>query len=373
MKLCLIGPAHSIHIARWASYFAVKKNEVHIISYEPSNSALRDNITVHSIKKLRAFPILNLIISGARMRNIIQSIKPDIVHIHCIGAITAALEWFTKYHPIILTPWGDDILLRQNRIILRQFLRFALQRAARITYGGEPMKREIEKFGISTKKLFPFYWGIETERFQPTHPDVALYTRLNLADDTRILISLRSLEPIYDVGTLILAMPLVLRAAPNTHCIIGGKGSEKKQLQRMAYELGIESRITFIDWIPYEILPSYFSISDLYISTSLSDGGLSQSTGQAMACEVPVIATDLKVNRQWIENGKNGVLVPVKNPKTLAESILRLLQDERRGKTLAKLGRATIVEKLDYQKQMSSIEELYRDLMTHYPHGGKKL
>ncbi|OGY69490.1 MAG: hypothetical protein A2249_02540 [Candidatus Jacksonbacteria bacterium RIFOXYA2_FULL_44_7] len=354
-------------------YFLAHGNETHIISYENFCDKPPDGAVMHRVKKLKSFPILNLIINGFRIKKIIESIKPDIVHVHCIGAITAAFAWFTDFQPIILTPWGDDILLRQNRIILRQFLRYALNQAALITYGGEPMKREIKKFGISAQKLFPFYWGIETERFQPLSPDMALKARLNLPSDSRVIISTRSLELVYDVETLIRAALEITRAVPNTYCIIGGTGSEKKRLQKLSRELGIENRIMFIDWIPYENLPSYLSISDIFLSTSLSDGGLSQSTGQALASGVPVIVTDLEVNREWIQNGKNGVLVPVKNPEALAKSVVRLLQDEKLCKTLAGQGRTPIVEKLDYQKQMRSINELYRQLITLYSHDEKKL
>jgi len=101
----------------------------------------------------------------------------------------------------------------------------------------------------------------------------------------------------------------------------------------------------------------------VYVSTSLSDAGLAASTAEAMACELPVIITDFGANAEWIQDGKNGFLVPMKNSKSLADKIIVLLKDKNLREKFGKKGRQLIKERLDYDTEMSKMERIYEELI----------
>jgi len=102
---------------------------------------------------------------------------------------------------------------------------------------------------------------------------------------------------------------------------------------------------------------------DVYVSTSLSEAEIVASTAEAMACGLPVIVTDVADNKKWIDNGVNGFVVPVKDPKSLAEKIIYLLQDEDIRKQFGKINRKIIEERNNYYTEMEKMEDIYKKLV----------
>jgi glycosyltransferase involved in cell wall biosynthesis len=177
------------------------------------------------------------------------------------------------------------------------------------------------------------------------------------------VISLRSFEPIYNIETLIKSIPLVLKEVLETKFIIAGKGSEEENLKKLAESLKVLESIRFVNWIPQDELPQYLRISDVYVSTSLSDGGISSSTAEAMSCGLPVVITDFGDNKKWVKNGESGFLIPLKDFKSLAEKIIYLLKNPEKGLELGINARKVIEEKNNYYKEMEKMENIYKELI----------
>jgi glycosyltransferase involved in cell wall biosynthesis len=126
--------------------------------------------------------------------------------------------------------------------------------------------------------------------------------------------------------------------------------------------LGISDSVKFVGFIPNEKLPEYLASADVYVSTSLSDAGLAASTAEAMACGLPVIVTDFGDNRRWVKNGVNGFIVPLRDPKTLADKIVYLLKNENIRKEFGIRNRIIIEKKNNYYKEMERMEHIYEVL-----------
>lgn len=120
---------------------------------------------------------------------------------------------------------------------------------------------------------------------------------------------------------------------------------------------------TFVGYIPNQELPDYLSSMDVYVSTSLSDAGISASTAEAMACGLPVVVTDSGENAAWITDRINGCIVPVSQPERLADGIVYLLEDAGRRREMAALGRQTIQERNDYYVEMDKMQALYAQVV----------
>ena len=181
---------------------------------------------------------------------------------------------------------------------------------------------------------------------------------------SKVVISLRSFEPIYDIETLIKAVPVIVKQIPDVKFVIAGEGSQKRYLMKLVQELEVSEKINFIGFIPPQALPVYLASSDVYVSTSLSDAGLAASTAEAMASGVPVVVTDSGENHLWIENGRNGFLVPVQDVKALAEKISLLLKFPSLRKELGESARRTICERNDYYKEMKKMEDIYYQIKS---------
>ena len=139
------------------------------------------------------------------------------------------------------------------------------------------------------------------------------------------IISTRNLHPVYNVGCLIDSLPLLLEHM-DVNAVICGEGPERDSLEGRVSELGLEDRVTFRGYLPPEALAGELRSADLYVSTSRSDS-TSVSLLEAMACGLPPVVTDIPANREWIEEGENGLLVRPGDPALLAGACRRMLED----------------------------------------------
>lgn len=363
MKICFLAGANSLHSKIWIEYFANKGHEIHWISLSQNDSGFLENVKFYSLRNFGLKPF-NILFNALFIRKLVKKIKPDILHVHYAG-VNGVLGALSGFRPFMLTSWGSDILVAGKSKIKRCLIKFALNRADLITCNGESLKEEMMRMGISLRKIRFVYWGIDTKKFEPKPKDMEFRGALGIFE-APMIISLRNLEPLYSVETLIDSVPLVLRDFPKTKFVIAGKGSKEADLKRLAESLGVSGNIMFMGWIPPDKLPKYLTSADISVSTSLSDGGLSQGTGQAMACELPVITTNLEVNKAWIKDGENGFLFPTKDPKSLAGKIIILLKNEKLRIKFGKEGRRMIESKLNYYKEMEKVKGLYKELANSY-------
>jgi glycosyltransferase involved in cell wall biosynthesis len=223
------------------------------------------------------------------------------------------------------------------------------------------MRELIKKFGISDHKIKNINFGIDTKYFCPYEPDDSIRLKYGLGNN-QVVISLRNFEPIYDVATLIKAVPYVLNRLPNTIFMLVGKGTQEIYLKKLASNLGVINSVRFVGFVNNDSLPNLLSSVNLYVSTSLSDAGISASTAEAMACGLPVIITDSGENKLWIEDGKNGFLVPIKNYIILSQKIIERLNNLDETKKIGKIGRYTIQQKNDYFNEMEKMDKLYHQV-----------
>jgi glycosyltransferase involved in cell wall biosynthesis len=247
-------------------------------------------------------------------------------------------------------------------MIKKQLAVFTLKKADVITCDAKHMKEAMKKLGVPQEKIELIYFGVDTRKFSPGNKSNTLKTKLETYDSPTV-ISLRNLETIYDVETLIKSAPIVLEKIPETKFVIAGKGSEEQKLKELAKSLGVKNNVKFIGFIPNQELPEYLNTVDVYVSTALSDAGIAASTAEAMACEVPVVITDVVDNKKWVEDGVSGFLVPMKDQKALAEKIIYLLRNEDVRKQFGKISRQIIEERNNYYREMEKMEDIYKKVI----------
>ena len=360
MKLCFLAGANSIHSKRWIEYFARKGHQIHWLSLTPNSFGEIKNVKFYLLKGFSKKP-LEILFNTIPVRRLIKKIKLDILHAHYAG-VNGILGALSGFHPFVLTAWGSDILIASKSRIVRPLIKFALNKADLITCDAEHMREVMIKLGVDAAKIKIIYFGVDTQKFSPGLKNKEIIQKLNL-DNSPLIISLRSLEPIYNLETLIKAIPLVLREFPEAKFIIAGKGSKEEKLKNLAETLKVSENIKFVGFILNEELPKYLRTADIYVSTSLSDAGISSSTAEAMACGLPVVITDTGENKEWVKDDKGGYLVPTKNPALLAEKIINLIKNENLRKEFGKTNREIIKEKNNYYKEMAKMGKFYEEIV----------
>lgn len=374
MRLCYLGNLASIHVQRWAGFFARKGHDVHVIS----TTELQDHGLVpfrtYSLPTRRTgsyvrdltWAVLDAPGLVARLKSLIGQISPDLVHVHYVNE-AAVYCLLAGFRPVVVTAWGSDILVSPKRSwIRRRAVRYVVRHADLITCDADHMKRAITGLGAGPDKVQVVFFGTDVERYSPSRRDPALRARFG-SRGAHVAISIRSLEPGYDVESLIRAVPVVLERFPSSIFLIGGNGSQAGALQRLAEELGVGDSVEFLGAVSQDDLPAYLASSDVYVSTALSDGGIAASTAEAMASGLPVVITDVGDNRQWAESNVHGFLVPPSDPRQLGDAVIHLLEDEGLRERMGRAGRAVIEERNNLQREMSRMEALYRQVTAGRP------
>jgi glycosyltransferase involved in cell wall biosynthesis len=238
----------------------------------------------------------------------------------------------------------------------------ALRAADLLTCDAAHMQRAMMEMGVEEKKIARINFATDLQLFKPGPTSAALKERLGIAGSP-VVISTRDLRKIYNVETLIEAVPLVLRRHGGTKFVILGSGPEGPRLKALAEALGVAQSVRFAGRVPPDDLPEYLRMADIYVSTSRSDAGLASSTAEAMACELPVIITDFGDNRDWVTDGENGFVISIADVAGLAERINVLLEDERMRRLFGGRNRRIIAERSYYGTEMKKMEALFQQMI----------
>lgn len=365
MRICYLANASSIHTHKWVRYFVEKGHEIHVISFEKGQI---EGITVHILKlpvlvKSATFPLK--LASIFRMKALIRNIKPDILHAHYVTnyGLFGAL---CNYKPFVLTALGSDILSVQTESPLIRGIKtliktYVVKKADVVTVDSRSLMKEIIKFGAPLEKVKIISHGVSLNEFNPNKKSSLFKKNLKIPPESQVVTSTRNLEKVYDVETVIKAIPNVIKVKPNVHFLVIGEGTQKKYLQKIANSLNVQKYVTFVGKIPNEEVAKFLANSNIYVSTSLSDS-TSVSLLEAMAAQLPAVVTDIEGNREWIKNGENGFVIPKSNPELLAEKIGLLLDDEKTAEKFGACNRKIVEEKANYNKEMAKVEKIYEQI-----------
>ncbi len=360
---------------RWIKYFIDKGHEVHVITHEPAEieGAHTHDIFSPTSPFFYKIPIIARFFyfwheryQTKKMRKLLEEIEPDILDAHYLTSYGIPASRL-RFHPFIITIWGSDVLLAPNEFGKKHvaLMKKALREADIILCFGEHTRDEVIKLGKEPDRVKTALLGVDTQIFYPQPKDRKLRLSLGILDSPTV-VSIRNFEPVYDIETLIQAIPSVLSQSPEAKFVIAGEGSQRDCLEELAKSLGIWERIRFVGRIAHDELPKYLTSADIYVSTSLSDSGASISLLEAIACGLPAIVTDVGDVRKWIENGKNGFVIPVKSAELLAEKIVYLLRNGDLRKKARKANRVLVEEKASFEKEMGKVERLYQELKEEF-------
>jgi len=369
MKILFICAFGSIHAQRWVRYFNDAGNEVHVLVIDKAFEIKIEGVKTHYIPvEGIKFPLLDYLTRYkmflAKLKIFLNELKPDIVHIHQVNYHAFAFSR-CNYHPFVLTAWGSDILIRPKKSLrFRYIAKKVIKNADIITCDANHMKKALINLGADSNRIKIIYFGTDLTIFNPENKDINIKRELGFKDNTPLVISLRVLDPIYNVSTFINCIPQVLEKHKEARFIVVGSGSESEMLRKLAEELGVSDYVIFTGRVSDEDLIRYTASADIYVSTSLSDAGLSASTAEAMACKVPVIITDFGDNHHWVKDGERGLLFPMKDNKKLSEKVNYLLDNP---KTASKLGKAAYVfikENNNWHREMEKMSGIYKEIIS---------
>jgi glycosyltransferase involved in cell wall biosynthesis len=163
---------------------------------------------------------------------------------------------------------------------------------------------------------------------------------------------------------LFAAMCLVRARFPQAQLLVIGPADTDKPdsvTPEQARDYGIDGNCVFAGL--RTDMPVLYSLMDVFVLPSHREG-FPRAPMEALAMEVPCIATDIPGCREVIDHGHNGLLVPVGSPIALAGAIGSLLDDPARARKMARAGRARALESFDEQKVFATVKSMYARLLS---------
>lgn len=169
--------------------------------------------------------------------------------------------------------------------------------------------------------------GVETDRFRPVSP------AFPAGPGERVVVVPRRLVPKNGVEHLVRAVPQIVAAVPGARFLLIGDGPERGRLEALAASLGVGEAVRFLGARPHTEMPALLASGEIAVLPSLMEA-TSVAALEAMACELPVVATQVGGLPELVD-GEVGRLVPPGDPGALAEGVVALLGDG----DLAEMGR----------------------------------
>ena len=356
MKICYLATSNSIHSYKWIAFFKDQGYEITWVSIDKNVYEIPEGINyieVHS--KYKVVAIVKAIIA-------INMSSADFIHVHYLG-FNGLISLFTT-KVCIATAWGSDILINNRNWIKKLFVKLVLKKSVLITCDAYHLQDVLLTMGVPKCKIHMINFGIDSKRFSKKPKNQKVKDEIGFSNKLTI-VSSRGFENVYDVQTLIKSMPSVLNIVPDARLVLVGRGTIKKQLEALVIALNLEKKVSFVGLIQNDDLPNLLSNMDIYVSTSLSDAGISASTAEAMTCEIPVVISDSGENDKWISDEENGFLFPVRDSGKLSLILIKLLKNEKLRVEIGKKGRQVIVERNDYHNEMNKVDVIYQNLIKN--------
>jgi glycosyltransferase involved in cell wall biosynthesis len=159
---------------------------------------------------------------------------------------------------------------------------------------------------------------------------------------------------------LVEAFALAVKEYPAMKLWLVGDGPLKPAVEKIIVEIGLERKVLFLGI--RDDVPRLLAASDLFVLSSDYEG-VPLSVLEAMAAGKPVVATTVGGVPELVEDGVTGFLVPPRDPKVLAQGILRLAKDADLRQRMGKAAQERALERFDISRTAREYEALYLKLL----------
>ena len=295
----------------------------------------------------------------------VLGLRPDVVHFEWNGAAALYLPMFDVWDcPVVTSCHGSDITVYPHipgREHFASRLPEIFGRASAVHCVSESLMIAATELGLEPSKARVIRQGVDPELFRPggeqRDPEVLE------------LVSIAWLRWVKGFEWALVALrALIDSGVPARLTILGGASSpdtgetgERERILHTVADLGLEGAVRLTGEASSAEVSRHLRGSDALLVPSL-DEGLPTVVLEAMACGVPVVATDCGGVSEALTDGVEGFLVPPREPEALAAALARLWRDRDLREDMGRAGRRTATSRFTLTRQIDEFLALYREL-----------
>jgi len=231
-----------------------------------------------------------------------------------------------------------------------------------VVYVSNYLKEYFERNKLSKKSNAKIiYNGIEIGNSPISSKKSVSIKNFGLSLGDTVVCAIGDIRPAKDYETMLLSIKEIKKKIPNIKLLIAGtKTQEFEKLNQFKNELGLNDNVKFLGYT--KDIRAVFNVSDLYLSTSTTEG-FSLTIVEAMAAGVPVVSTKSGGPEEFIENGRNGLLVKKKSPEEIANAIYRIINNSELRVKIVRNGWKTVKESFNVNLMINNYQKLYMELL----------
>ena len=361
-------------MARFVQWFAKQGHRVFLFSDSPNPFGIED--VEQLVPPVRRWilrvprPVRGALYHGLSALDLVRALRasrPDVVHVYYAYSYYAWVAAVLGCRPLVVTTMGGDVLFDEQGSpgpIGKWLTTRLLQRADYITTQSDFLGDVVARLGVSRRRIERILWGVSPDAFRRRDTS-ALRLALELAPGARVILSPKLLQPFYRVHLVVESMAIVRRSIPDAVLLVSEYASDPSyhdQIARRIEELDLGEHVMFVGQIPYEEMPSYYSLAEVSVGIPSSDS-MPQALFEAMACGTPTILSRLPRYEEIVRHGRSAYFVDP-DPAAIAAGIVHILDDTALRSTIAEGGRRIVVEQASLDKEAARVETRYRELST---------
>ncbi len=299
-----------------------------------------------------------------KLSRFLKCCRTQVLHLHnptafFYGTLAGKLA---RIPCIVYTEHGRDVSTGWKVRFAHRCLARMVDRIIVVADYGRRLLSDVE--GIDDRRITVIYNGIDGGRFdRHNYSDKYDLIRhaLGATGQNKLIGIVGRLDPIKNHVLLIRSVVEIKKLVPRVKLLIIGDGPERRKLESLVQELGLNDYITFLG--ARTDIPEILSVLDVYVLPSFSEG-LSLTLVEACASGLPIVATRVGGNEEVVIHGENGLTVESDDLQGLAKAIESMLTDMNTANMMGIKGRARYERYFTLRTMINNYENVYRDCLT---------
>lgn len=348
---------------------ARRGHEIHFITYRrPARlTGFQENVFFHEVDSGADYPLFEHTpyetALASKLVDVVEHHHLDILHVH-YAVPHAAVAYMTRkilisrgrYLPFVTTLHGTDITLVGQNEAFSAPITFAINKSDGVTAVSKSLRDDtLDRFQVC-REIEVIYNFIDFQRFRKS--DKGHFKKAIAPEGERILIHISNFRPVKRVHDVIHIFKIVSDQIPAKLLLIGD-GPERQRCETLSRQLGLDEHIRFLG--KQDAVEELLAVSDLFLLPSEKESfGLAAL--EAMACEVPVISSNVGGIPEVNIDGVTGFTSGVGMVDKMAEDALTILQNEE---SLARFRSAALDQaaRFDIEAILPQYEQYYEQIL----------
>lgn len=356
--------------APWPLWYREKWKRYHLVARETGWGGLA----------IRRVPYLNPPMEGlqplaplclmAPLQRALKEIRSafdfDLIHAHTItpdgfAAVRAGRE---MAKPVVISARGSDVHTypRRNRWLARE-TRQALSQCSRVVAVSRELARQTEALAPGCQSVEVVYNGVDAGLFAPGADQSEVRAALKLPIQGTLALAVGALVPEKGFADLIKAVERTSRDHSELRLVVVGAGSMQAELAALGARLG-PGRVLLPGAVPNSKVADYMRAADLLLHPSHAEG-LPNVVLEAMAAELPVIATSVGGIPEVVIPGETGWLFSARDDQALEVHLRNLLANPGQRREMGRAGRRRILERHSWARNAQEHIRIYRNILEN--------